>query len=156
MRIRTFSIFIATTGLVMALVDIRSTPILPLREIDMAMPSAVAGEIAPIPSSPVESLDTMNGCGLDSRRLAPLDVSVREQICSELTLIHERLQRMQLYISSFRKLIVASENRYHQMQRLAADSTDRVRELSQKLLMLERERDQLKYLLKDFNLSATN
>lgn len=151
---RRFCFLLATIGFTMISANSRIESNVNPIGISFATRSAVADEVGKTTSAPSVSFDVEQNCGLSSTKLNQLDASTREQICSELTQIHEILRRLQARIASLREASIANYNRCHKMERLATESTVRVRELGQELLRLDKEREQLKYFLKDFNLSS--
>ena len=156
MRARLFCVILATVVFTLISTDSRLESNVKSIGISFATRSAVADEVGKTTSAPFVSFDIEQNCGVGSTKLNQLDVSTRDQICSELTHIREILRRLQIRIASFSEARMANDNRCHEMERLATESTVRVRELGQELLSLDKEREQLAYFLKDFNLSSVD
>jgi hypothetical protein len=149
---RRFYVLLATIGFTLISADSRLESNVNPIGISLATRSAVADEVGKTTSAPSMSFDVEQNCDLGSTKLNQLDASTREQICSELTHMREILRRLQVRITSFREASIANDNRCHKMELLATKSTVRVRELVQELMRLDKEREQLKYLLRYFNL----
>lgn len=115
----------------------------------------VAGEIDRDISQQSLSLDAQQDCQFSSTNLNHLDTLTRARICSELTQMHESLQRLRIGMASFREFTIVNERRCNQLYIRVVEKTNRLRERDQELLNLQQERDQLKSLLADFNLTAS-
>ncbi len=102
------------------------------------------------------STDAQHQCDFGSERLSPHNILSRKQMCIEIIQLRESLKRLKISINTFREFIITNENRCHRMERLANESNERVSELNKELIRANKEREQLKYLLTDFNLSAAN
>ena len=147
---------LATIGFTLISTDSRIESSVNPIGISLATRSAVADEVGKNTFALSVSFDVEQNCGLSSTKLNQLDASTRKQICSELTQIREILRRLQIRIASFRESNIANSNRCNAMERLATQSTARVRELVEELFRLDKEREQLKYFLEDFNLSSVD
>ena len=110
-----------------------------------------AGEVGKTTSQP---LDVEQNCSFGTTNLNHLDASTRARICSELAQLRESLQRLRIGMASFREFIIANQSRCDQMNLLVIEKTNLLQKLAHDNLSLQKEHDQLKYLLTDFNLNA--
>jgi len=153
---RPFSVVAATIGVALISASTQAASNLYPSYLASATTSVAAGAIGGTTPVPTASLDVEQDCGTGGVTLNQLNASTRVQICSELTQMREILQRLRARIASLRQSIVSKERRFQHMERLAIESTNRVRELSQELMSMDKEREQLKYFLTDFKLNAVD
>lgn len=152
MCLRRFSLLAVTMVFTLISADTESASGLYSIDIGLSTPTAVADEVGKTTAEPAASLDIEQNCG--SAKLSQGDKSAHDEICRELKQMRETLKHLQNSVHSFRDFIVANKSRCDRMELLATESTNRVRELSQKLIDVDKEREQLKYLLQDLNLKA--